>query len=182
MKFEHGFDLPRRLQIEFSSVIQRMVEESGTEITADRIRQAFEATYLTPEPTLALAHHPLVTTAVDGGAITVEAAIRIGGTERLASGSGNGPIAAFVDALARDAGLRVEVLDYHEHSLGAGADARAVAYVEARLAGSRASWGVGIHESIVTASLSAVMNAVNRSRGRERAAAARAEGVSAPTR
>jgi 2-isopropylmalate synthase len=182
MKFEHGFDLPRRLQIEFSSVIQRMVEESGTEIAPDRIRAAFESTYLAPQGTLALAHHPLVTTAVDGGAITVEAALHIDGTERLATGRGNGPIAAFVDALARDAGLRVEVLDYHEHSLGGGADARAVAYVEARVAGGRPCWGVGIHDSIVTASLFAVMSAINRTGAGVRAAAPRAAGAPASTR
>src|SRR5690349_10520832 len=76
MKFEHGFDLPRRLQIEFSSVIQRMVEESGTEIAPDRIRAAFESTYLATDATIALVHHPLVATAVDGGTVTIEAALR----------------------------------------------------------------------------------------------------------
>jgi 2-isopropylmalate synthase len=167
MKFEHGFDLPRRLQIELSSIIQRIVEESGTEITASRIRDAFEATYLAPDGALALAHHPLVTTDVDGNATTIEAALRLGGSERLVKGSGNGPIAAFVDALARDAGIRVEVLDYHEHALAGGADACAVAYVEARIDGGKPRWGVGVHENIVTASLRAVIGAVHRAGGSE---------------
>jgi 2-isopropylmalate synthase len=99
---------------------------------------------------------------VDGGAITIEAALRLNGADRLVRGSGNGPIAAFVDALARDASVRVEVLDYHEHALDGGADAAAVAYVEARIDGGKPHWGVGIHESIVTASLRAVVSAVNR--------------------
>jgi 2-isopropylmalate synthase len=162
MKFEHGFDLPRRLQIEFSAVIQKAAEESGTEITADRIRAAFAATYLAEDAALALAHHPLVATAVDGGGVSLDAVLRGGGEERLVKGTGNGPIAAFVDALAQGAGLRVDVLDYHEHALGGGADARAVAYVEARIDGGRPRWGVGVHENIVTASLHAVVSAVAR--------------------
>ena len=84
------------------------------------------------------------------------------GVERLVRGSGNGPIAAFVDALGRDAGVVVEVLDYHEHALGEGAGATAVAYVEARVAG-KSRWGVGIDSNILTASLKAVVSAVNRS-------------------
>jgi 2-isopropylmalate synthase len=162
MKFEHGLDLPRRLQIEFSSVIQKMVEQSGTEITADQIWAAFESTYLAPDRPLALAHHPIVTTAGEAGETTVEALLRLAGAERLAKGAGNGPIAAFVDALRRDAGIEVAVLDYHEHAIGGGADASAVAYVETRVGGGKPRWGVGIHENIVTASLRAVVSAVNR--------------------
>jgi 2-isopropylmalate synthase len=162
MKFEHGFDLPRRLQIEFSSVIQKMVEQSGTEITADQIWDAFAATYLEPTRPLALAQQPTVTTAGEAGETTIEVALRVAGQERLAKGVGNGPIAAFVDSLRRDAGIAVSVLDYHEHALGGGADASAVAYVEAKLADGRPHWGVGIHANIVTASLRAVVSAVNR--------------------
>jgi 2-isopropylmalate synthase len=165
MKFEHGFDLPRRLQIEFSSVIQKMVEESGTEITADQIWAAFEATYLAREEPLALAHHPTVTTSGEAGETTIEASVRVAGAERLAKGAGNGPIAAFVDALGRDAGISVAVLDYHEHAIGGGADASAVAYVEVKVGEGRPRWGVGIHGNIVTASLRAVVSAVNRTGG-----------------
>jgi 2-isopropylmalate synthase len=162
MKFEHGLDLPRRLQIEFSSVIQKMVEQSGTEITAEQIWAAFERTYLTREEPLALAHHPTVMTAGESGETTIEAPLRVSGTERLAKGVGNGPIAAFVDAVRRDAGIQVAVLDYHEHAIGGGADASAVAYVEVRVGDGRPRWGVGIHGNIVTASLRAVVSAVNR--------------------
>ena len=165
MKFEHGFDLPRRLQIEFSSVIQKMVEQSGTEISADQIWAAFEATYLKPDRPLSLAHHPTVTTAGEAGETTIEAPLRVADVERLAKGAGNGPIAAFVDALRRDAGIAVAVLDYHEHAMGGGADASAVAYVEAKVGDGKVRWGVGIHANIVTASLRAVVSAVNRGAG-----------------
>jgi 2-isopropylmalate synthase len=165
MKFEHGFDLPRRLQIEFSSVIQKMVERSGTEITADQIWAAFEATYLKPDRPLQLAHHPTITTAGEAGETTIEAPLRVGNEERLAKGMGNGPIAAFVDALRRDAGITVSVLDYHEHAMGGGADASAVAYVEMKVGDGKPRWGVGIHGNIVTASLRAVVSAVNREVG-----------------
>jgi 2-isopropylmalate synthase len=161
MKFEHGLDLPRRLQIEFSSVIQRMTEASGTEITADQIWAAFQATYLAPGTPVALIGHPLITTSSETGATTLEAHVRLASAERWIKGSGNGPIAAFVDALGRDAGLPVEIVDYAEHALGEGADASAVAYVEAR-GGGKTRWGVGIDANIVTASLRAVVSAVNR--------------------
>jgi 2-isopropylmalate synthase len=163
MKFEHGLDLPRRLQIEFSSVIQRLTEQSGTEISADQIWSAFESTYLMPTRPVALIGHSLITTARDTGATTLEANVRLEGGERWIKGHGNGPIAAFVDALGRDAGLPVEIVDYAEHALGEGADARAVAYVETRTPGSgKVRWGVGVDANIVTASLRAVVSAVNR--------------------
>jgi 2-isopropylmalate synthase len=161
MKFEHGFDLPRRLQIEFSSVIQRLTEESGTEITADQIWSAFEATYLAPDRPVALAGHPLLTTAPDTGATTLEVSVRTDGGERWIKGHGNGPIAAFVEALRGGLGLALEVADYHEHALGEGADARAAAYVEVKI-GGKTRWGVGVDRNIVTASLRAVVSAVNR--------------------
>jgi 2-isopropylmalate synthase len=163
MKFEHGLDLPRRLQIEFSSVIQRLTEQSGTEITADQIWSSFESTYLTPTRPVALVGHSLITTAPDTGATTLEANLRLEGGERWIKGHGNGPIAAFVDALGRDAGFAVEIVDYAEHALGEGADARAVAYVETRSpGGGKVRWGVGVDANIVTASLRAVVSAVNR--------------------
>src|SRR5438876_951827 len=97
MKFEHGLDLPRRLQIEFSSVIQKLTEASGTEITADQIWSAFESTYLTVARPLSLIGHPVITTS-DTGDATVEAHVELDGAERWLKGHGNGPIDAFVDA------------------------------------------------------------------------------------
>jgi len=161
MKFEHGLDLPRRLQIEFSSVIQKLTEASGTEISADQIWAAFETTYLTAEHPVTLVGHPIITTAPETGEATVEAHVQLGGGERWLKGHGNGPIAAFVDAL-KDAGIVVELTDYTEHALGEGADAKAAAYVEARVNGGKTRWGVGLDANIVTASLRAVVSAVNR--------------------
>jgi 2-isopropylmalate synthase len=162
MKFEHGLDLPRRLQIEFSSVIQRLTEQSGTEISADQIWSAFQSTYLAPDRPVALIGHPLITTVPDTGETTLEAHVRLSGGAKWVKGNGNGPIAAFVDGLRRDAGLAVELTDYAEHALGEGADARAVAYVETRTPEGKARWGVGVDANIVTASLRAVVSAVNR--------------------
>jgi 2-isopropylmalate synthase len=159
MKFEHGLDLPRRLQIEFSSVIQKLTEASGTEITAEQIWSAFESTYLTPTRPLSLIGHPVITTS-DTGDATVEAHVNLHGAERWLKGHGNGPIDAFVDAL-RAGGIVVELADYSEHALSEGADAKAAAYVEARI-GGRTRWGVGLDANIVTASLRAVVSAVNR--------------------
>ena len=159
MKFEHGFDLPRRLQIEFSSVIQKLTEASGTEITAEQIWSAFESTYLTRERPLTLIGHPVITTA-DTGDATVEAHVQLDGVERWLKGHGNGPIDAFVDAL-RAGGIVVQLTDYSEHALSEGADAKAAAYVEARI-GDRTRWGVGLDANIVTASVRAVVSAVNR--------------------
>ena len=161
MKFEHDLDLPRRLQIEFSSVIQKLTEASGTEISADQIWAAFEATYLTAEHPITLVGHPVLSTAPDTGDTTVEAHVRLGGGERWLKGHGNGPIAAFVNAL-KGAGVAVELTDYTEHALGEGADAKAAAYVEARVNGMKTRWGVGLDANIVTASLRAVVSAVNR--------------------
>jgi 2-isopropylmalate synthase len=161
MKFEHGLDLPRRLQIEFSSVIQKLTEASGTEISADRIWAAFESTYLTAEQPIALVGHPVLSTMPDTGDTTVETHVRMSGGERWLKGHGNGPIAAFVDAL-KLAGIAVELTDYTEHALGEGADAKAAAYVEARVNGNKTRWGVGLDANIVTASLRAVVSAVNR--------------------
>jgi 2-isopropylmalate synthase len=161
MKFEHGLDLPRRLQIEFSSVIQKLTEASGTEISADRIWESFGSTYLEPTKPVALIGHPILTTAPETGETTIEATLKLETVQRVVKGRGNGPIAAFVDALGRDAGIAIEITDYSEHALGEGADARAAAYVEARI-GGKTRWGVGLDASIVTASLRAVVSAVNR--------------------
>jgi 2-isopropylmalate synthase len=153
MKFEHGLDLPRRLQIEFSSVIQGLAEASGTEVTADQIWSAFEQTYLTPDRRV----EPLRVGMADG---TVEARARIDGEYRTVRGQGGDAVSAFADAL-RQGGVAVEVLDYHGHALGEGAEAVSVVYVEARVDG-RVRWGVGRDADVAMASARAVASAVNR--------------------
>ena len=159
MKAEHGLDLPRRLQIEFSSTIQTITEDTGTEITPTAMWDAFVKEYLPQQPPLEL--QSCETKTNDSGA-TLTAQLLVDGERREVSGSGNGPIAAFVHALRSEFELSLEVLDYAEHAVGAGTDANAVAYIELRDADGRSRWGVGIDESILTASLRAVLGAVNR--------------------
>lgn len=160
-KAEHGFDLPRRLQIEFSRAIQTITEDTGTEISPTEMWVRFSVEYLPESPSLALVSHEVTTT--DAGA-TVTARLMVDGEPVTVTGAGNGPIAAFVHALQKDLTIDVEVIDYAEHAITAGSDASAAAYVEARSAdGIR--WGVGLDGSILAASLKAVLCAVNRLRG-----------------
>ena len=164
MKSEHALDLPRRLQIEFSQVIQRVTDADGGEVTPEQMWEVFAAEYLQPRTPLALLGHESTT---DDGEVEVRARVRVAGAEQTVSGRGNGPIAAFVAALAR-IGYEVRVLDYAEHALSSGGDARAAAYLEVTV-GDRTLWGVGIDASIVTASLRAVLSAVNRASRRSQA-------------
>ncbi len=160
MKAEHGLDLPRRLQIEFSSTIQHITEDSGTEIAPGAMWDAFQHEYLAPDPAVQLLAHEL-TTASEGGA-TIVAQMLVNGEHHTVRGEGNGPVAAFVHALRTDLGIDVEVVDYAEHAVSAGTDATAVAYVEAQSPDGRVRWGVGLDESILTASFKAVVCAANR--------------------
>jgi 2-isopropylmalate synthase len=158
MKTEHKLDLPRRLQIEFSQVIQARTDASGGEVTPAQMWEVFEAEYLARRTPVALnSHH---TSSADGEDDQLDVNVYLGEEKRALTGRGNGPIAAFVDALA-SVGYDVRVLDYAEHALSEGGDARAAAYVECAI-GERILWGVGIDANIVTASLKAVVSAVNR--------------------
>ncbi|MGA3058443.1 MAG: 2-isopropylmalate synthase [Candidatus Limnocylindrales bacterium] len=158
MKNEHGMDLPRRLQIEFSRCIKIITEGSGTEITAEEMWDAFAAEYLPAAPRTQLAGYD---TASDDGSVTVRARLATAGATTTISGQGNGPISALVHALRQDMGIEVDVLDYAEHALGAGEEATAVAYVEARSHGE-VRWGVGMDPNITTASMKAVLSALER--------------------
>ncbi|HVQ90559.1 MAG TPA: 2-isopropylmalate synthase [Mycobacteriales bacterium] len=161
MKTEHALDLPRRLQIEFSQVIQRVTEADGGEVSGEKMWDIFAAEYLQPAgPVALLSHESTSADGDDGGQVRVRARIRSNGTDHDVAGSGNGPIAAFVAALA-GVGHEVRVLDYAEHALSAGGDARAAAYLEVAV-GDQILWGVGVDANIVTASLRAVVSAVNR--------------------
>jgi len=175
MKSEKDLDLPRRLQIEFSQVVQKHTDEHGTEVTADELWRIFVDEYLpveaaavaTPaqdfgglEPWGRFALRGTRTTSVQDGADSLSVDLADGGDVRIIEGSGNGPVAAFVSAL-KSVGVDVAVLDYAEHALSSGGDATAAAYVECAI-GDEILWGVGIDPSITTASLKAITSAVNR--------------------
>ncbi|MCA1983877.1 2-isopropylmalate synthase [Nocardioides nematodiphilus] len=160
LKSEHKLDLPRRAQIEFSRVIQQHTDAEGGEVGPDKIWDIFRTEYL--EKTAPLELNSVHTSSAAGEKDALSVTIRVDGQEQTLEGTGNGPIAAFVDALntvREDWDIRV--LDYAEHALSAGGDAVAAAYVECSVAGV-IYWGVGIDANIVTASLKAVVSAVNR--------------------
>ncbi len=163
MKADHGLALPRRLQIEFSRVIQTIAEGAGGaggEVSPKEMWDAFAEEYLAPVTPLERMRQKVDSAEVDGGTDTITAVVKINGVETEITGAGNGPVAAFVDALA-GVGIDVHVLDYFEHAMSSGEEAKAAAYVEASVDGQTV-WGVGIATSITTASLRAVVSAVNR--------------------
>ena len=163
MKAEHGLDLPRRLQIELSKTVQTITEDTGTEISPADLWATFQEQYLPMSPGVQLLSHEETTSSEEGSRVTAQ--LLVDGEHRTISGRGNGPIAAFVHAIQSDLGVELEVVDYAEHAVSAGTDATAVAYVEARGA-DVVTWGVGMDESINSASLKAVVSAFNRVRGR----------------
>ncbi|MEV2275076.1 2-isopropylmalate synthase [Nocardiopsis sp. NPDC049922] len=158
MQRDHSLDMPRRLQIEFSRVIQEHTDAEGGEFSAERIWEIFSRTYLSESGQVAVLAHR--STTAEDGTYRIEADARVNGEIRELTGTGNGPISAFCDALT-DVDVKVRVMDYVEHSLGGDGDARAAAYVEAEIDGN-VVWGVGIHNSITTASLKAVCSAIAR--------------------
>jgi len=166
LKADHALDLPRRLQIEFSSVVQAKTDAEGGEVTSEQIWFAFQDEYL-PAPE----HRPedkwgrfeLLSTATSSdlaGTVDLDVRMRVNEDTIAAKGLGNGPVAAFLSIMAAQ-GIDVTLYDYVEHALSAGGDALAASYVELNVNGKRL-WGVGIDPDISTASLKAVVSAVNR--------------------
>ncbi|GAA4742265.1 2-isopropylmalate synthase [Gordonia alkaliphila] len=160
MKADHGMELPRRLQIEFSREIQKITDGEGGEVNPKEMWDVFAQEYLEPITPLERMRQKVDAAEEDGGKDSITAVVRVDGTEREIAGSGNGPLAAFVDALGT-VGFDVRILDYYEHALTAGGDANAACYVETEINGETV-WGVGVASSITTASLRAVVSAVNR--------------------
>ena len=157
MKTEHQLDLPRRLQIEFSRVIQARTDAGGGEVTPAEMWELFSAEYLTGGPVALLGHRA---SSVVESKHVLTAEVRVDGAARQIEGSGNGPISAFCDALTA-VGVKTRVLDYTEHALSAGSDAQAAAYVECEIDGC-SLWGVGVDADTMGASMRAVLSAVNR--------------------
>ncbi|WP_280407360.1 2-isopropylmalate synthase [Nocardia brasiliensis] len=160
MKTDHGLALPRRLQIEFSQAVQRITDGEGGEVTPKEMWDVFAGEYLSPIRPLERIRQKVTASETDGGTDTIAVVVKVDGVEQEITGTGNGPLAAFIDAIAT-VGFDVRVLDYSEHAMSAGDDAQAAAYVECAI-GDKVVWGVGIATSITTASLRAVVSAVNR--------------------
>lgn len=174
LKADYGLNLPRRHQVEFSQVVQKHTETSGTEVTSEQLWNVFTDEYLPAKQddeqwgyfrllNVESAHEP-------NDSVKLTATMKIDGIERVRTSTGNGPIDALVNLLNAE-GVDVRVMDYSEHALEAGGAARAAAYIEAAVDG-RILWGVGIHTNTTLAGLNAVISAVNRAiRDRQAAAA-----------
>jgi 2-isopropylmalate synthase len=164
LESEYGLELPRRLQIEFSQVVQAVMDASGKELTAREIHELFTREYGLADITAP--RHQLVEEAgADGTRVKLSADLVVGGRPLQVQGAGNGPIDAFVEGLGAATGQAVRVLDYHEHAIGSGADAKAVAYLELRV-GQKTLFGVGMDANIVSASLKAIVSGLQRATGR----------------
>ena len=153
---EYGLELPRRLQIEFSRAVQRVADSTGREIAAADIHALFASEYLEHDSPWQYVAHRMTEDSAHGVEIALD--LTRHHAPQAMQGKGNGPIDAFVNAL----GLDIRVMDYHEHAIGHGADARAACYVELRVGSGQTLFGVGIDSNIVTASFRAVLSAVNR--------------------
>ncbi|MGQ0699211.1 MAG: 2-isopropylmalate synthase [Panacagrimonas sp.] len=170
LEAEFGIDMPRRLQIEFSQVVQEVTDATGKEVTAADIWSIFSSEYLDAAAPFAYLTHFLVEDSTREQVELTTEVMRDGATHKLA-GKGNGPIDAFVRALSRLTGESIAVVDYHEHAIARGADAKAATYVELKMGEGRPFFGVGIDSNIVTASLKAILSGLNRvSRARAKAA------------
>ena len=165
MDTEHGLDLPRRLQMEFSKTVQAVTEDSGTVIRPGEMWDVFSRTYLADDADVRLIGSEVTT---GGRRTTVTAQLLVDGEPRTVMGEGNGPIDALVGALRSELGVEFGVKDYSEHALTAGSEASAVAYVEAEGPDGSTWWGVGMDSSILEASLHAVVSAADRARKRVR--------------
>jgi 2-isopropylmalate synthase len=166
LKTDHNLDLPRKLQIEFSRVVQNVTDAAGGEVTSERLWDIFTDEYLpapADKPELKWGRFELKrmrTASEMDGAVQLDVVLRNGDTEVSCTGNGNGPISAFINVLDQ-LGVSVRVLDYVEHTLSSGSDAQAAAYMELEV-GGKTIWGVGIDGDIATASLKAVISGVNR--------------------
>ena len=162
MQQDWGFDLPRGLQIEFSQLVQAIADADSKEVSAAELRTTFDAEYFAANGRFALLDYQTTPLANAPGQRHLTAHITDAGTTVTLTGQGNGPIDAFVNALSQRLGEPISINTYREHAVGAGADAAAMAYVEARLGNKAPCWGVGRDANIVNASLGAVLSAINR--------------------
>jgi 2-isopropylmalate synthase len=160
MEKEFGFSLPKAMHKEFGRIINDLADEKKTEITIQEVHDAFQREYITPDQPVKLEHFR---TAERDSKVRCEAAIKYEGRTQKLTGTGNGPIDAFVNALGTAGVPPFELLSYHEHSLGKGAEARAVSYIQIKTGRGRTFFGAGIDTNIELASIKALVSALNRS-------------------
>ncbi|MCX6495068.1 MAG: 2-isopropylmalate synthase [Actinobacteria bacterium] len=164
LKQDHALDLPRRLQIEFSAVVQAKTDAEGGEVSSDDLWRIFQDEYLPSENSAdkwgRFELHGTRTESDFSGTVKLSVDLRDGDNVSRQESEGNGPIDAFIKMMSNH-GIAIELFDYVEHTLAAGGDARAAAYVELNVDGQRL-WGVGIDSDISTATLKAVVSAINR--------------------
>ncbi|HKX41958.1 MAG TPA: 2-isopropylmalate synthase [Burkholderiaceae bacterium] len=164
LEAEYGLELPRRLQIEFSQIVQAVLDDSGKELSAGQLWRIFELEYGLGDDVQGGVSRIAVSDTGTRGGVRVQAEARIAGETVAIDGEGSGPIDAFVAGLNQRTASNVRVLDYHEHSIASGADARAVAYLELRVGASETVFGVGIDTNIVAASLKAIVSGLARTK------------------
>lgn len=167
LQTEFGLELPRRLQIEFSGAVQRVMDTEGKELTANQLWELFSSEYSIGPSTAPAYEMKESRQAGSKSELSLSATANFNGKQLQFDGSGSGPIDAFVQGFSKASGHNVEVLAYHEHATGAGSDAQAVAYVEMRVDGGDPVFGVGVDANIITASLAAILSGAHRAAKRE---------------
>ncbi|MEQ9640166.1 MAG: 2-isopropylmalate synthase [Alphaproteobacteria bacterium] len=158
---EYGIDMPREMQVEFSKMVQKITDTSGTEITPAQIYNTFNETYLEPTDPFELVDYKL-NSGASANEVKCEATVKHNGATVAVKGQGNGPIDAFVHALTEGCGIEASFLDYHQHAMGSGSDVEAVCFIKLAGAGNAKAYGVGVHPNTNTASMLAIVSAVNR--------------------
>jgi len=161
METEFGIQMPRALQVEFSSAVQKISDHTGEEQTPEDIWSAFVQEYLGAKSPYEFVEHQTRADTHASEKRLLSAKMKRDGKEIEIEGTGNGPIDAYVDALKKDSGRDIKVFSYSEHSVGGGSDATAIAFVETEVDGTHL-YGIGQDPNIVSASLIAVTCAVNR--------------------
>ena len=162
---DHGLELPRRMQMEFSQVVQQISEKSGKEVDSTAIRRAFDHTFLEAGTPVSFIRHTSVGDDDDESVRSLTAVVSINGVEREITGKGNGPIDAFVSALKQTFDVDFRVVDYHQHATGVGADAQSACYFEIQAGRGETRYGAALNSNIVSASLMSVCSAFNRAVG-----------------
>ena len=158
---EYGIDMPREMQVEFSQVVQKITDTTGTEITPEQIYTTFKETYLEPTDPFEMVDYKL-NSGASANEVHCEATVKHNGATVAVKGQGNGPIDAFVHALQEGCGIEASFLDYHQHAMGSGSDVEAVCFIKLAGAGNAQAYGVGVHPNTNTASMLAIVSAVNR--------------------